>query len=88
MTLALARGSNGAGSSSRAIARRLLAGLDVLAMPSEYESFGLSAAEAMLHGVPVLVSERTGIAEVIARHGGGRITRPDTTVGRGGDRRA
>jgi glycosyltransferase involved in cell wall biosynthesis len=53
---------------------RLLENLDLLAMPSAFESFGLSAAEAMLHGVPVLVSDRTGIAEVIGRHGGGRIT--------------
>ena len=53
--------------------RRLLDSLDVLAMPSAFESFGLSAAEAMLHGVPVLVSDRTGIAEVIRRQGGGRI---------------
>lgn len=55
-----------------------LAGLDVLAMPSVFESFGMSAAEAMLHGVPVLVSERTGIAEVIRRHGGGEIVAPHT----------
>ncbi len=54
---------------------RFLEDLDLLAMPSSFESFGLSAAEAMLHGVPVLVSERTGIAEVISRHGGGTITR-------------
>ena len=53
---------------------RFLENVDLLAMPSAFESFGLSAAEAMLHGVPVLVSERTGIAEVISRHGGGRIT--------------
>jgi len=59
---------------------RFLEDLDLLAMPSRFESFGLSAAEAMLHGVPVLVSERTGIAEVIARHGGGRIT-PATVPG-------
>lgn len=57
---------------------RLLARLDVLAMPSVFESFGLSAAEAMLEGVPVLVSERTGIAEVIRRRGGGRIAAADT----------
>lgn len=50
--------------------------LDVLAMPSVFESFGMSAAEAMLHGVPVLVSERTGIAEVIRRRGGGDIVAP------------
>lgn len=55
----------------------LLASLDLLAMPSAFESFGLSAAEAMLHGVPVLVSEQTGIAEVIRRHRAGHITPPD-----------
>ncbi len=54
--------------------------LDLLAMPSAFESFGLSAAEAMLHGVPVLVSERTGIAEVITRHGGGWVTKADVTA--------
>jgi len=51
-----------------------LENLDLLTMPSVFESFGLSAAEAMLHGVPVLVSERTGIAEVISPRGGGKIT--------------
>ncbi len=48
--------------------------LDLLAMPSVFESFGMSAAEAMLEGLPVLVSQRTGIAEVIRRHGGGVVT--------------
>lgn len=53
-----------------------LASLDLLAMPSIFESFGMSAAEGMLHGVPVLVTERTGIAEIILRRGGGRIVDP------------
>jgi len=56
---------------------RLLAELDLLAMPSAFESFGLSAAEAMLHGVPVLVSDQTGIAEVIRRHRAGHIATAD-----------
>ncbi len=56
----------------------LLDSLDLLAMPSVFESFGLSAAEAMVRGVPVLVSERTGIAELIGRHGGGKVTKPET----------
>jgi glycosyltransferase involved in cell wall biosynthesis len=55
----------------------LFARLDLLAMPSAFESFGLAAAEAMLEGLPVLVSERTGIAEVIVRHGGGRVIKVD-----------
>lgn len=56
---------------------RFFDGLDLLAMPSTFESFGLSAAEAMLHGLPVLVSDQTGIAEVIRRRGGGRIVGAD-----------
>ena len=46
-------------------------------MPSVFESFGMSAAEAMLHAVPVLVTDRTGIAEVIGRRGGGVVSEPD-----------
>ena len=56
---------------------RLLNTIDLLAMPSDFESFGLSAAEAMAEGVPVLVSERTGIAEVIRRRGGGIVCAAD-----------
>lgn len=55
----------------------LFANLDLLAMPSAFESFGLAAAEAMLYGVPVLVSEQTGVAEVLKRHGAGHITGAD-----------
>jgi glycosyltransferase involved in cell wall biosynthesis len=58
---------------------RLFESLDVLAMPSAFESFGMTAAEAMLHGLPVVVSDRTGIAELVRRRGGGDIVRP--TVG-------
>jgi glycosyltransferase involved in cell wall biosynthesis len=50
--------------------------IDLLAMPSSYESFGMAAAEAMLAGVPLVVSQRTGIAELLARHGGGVVVRP------------
>ena len=51
--------------------------IDVLVMPSTFESFGMSAAEAMLDGVPVIVSELTGIAEVIRRHSAGVVVPPD-----------
>ena len=50
--------------------------IDVLVMPSEYESFGVVAGEALLRGVPAIVSPRTGIAEVITAHGGGIVTQP------------
>ena len=50
--------------------------IDVLVMPSEYESFGVVAAEAMHRGVPAIVSPRTGIAELISSRGGGLIVQP------------
>jgi glycosyltransferase involved in cell wall biosynthesis len=50
--------------------------IDVLVMPSEYESFGVVAGEAMARGVPAIVSPRTGIAELISLHGGGLIAQP------------
>jgi glycosyltransferase involved in cell wall biosynthesis len=62
-------------------------GVDVVVMPSTFESFGMSAAEAMLHGVPVIVSRRTGISELIQRHGGGLIVTPDVPAVAGAIRR-
>ena len=48
---------------------RVLAGLDVLLVPSlGYESFGLVAREAMAGGVPVLVSDRGALAEMMPAH--------------------
>jgi L-malate glycosyltransferase len=46
----------------------LLPQADVFFLPSEYESFGLSALEAMACGVPVLASNTGGLPEVV-RHG-------------------
>ena len=52
--------------------------IDVLVMPSEYECFGMAAAEAIVDGIPVIVSRETGIAEIIEHHGGGQIIEPAT----------
>ncbi len=46
----------------------LLAAADVLLLPSETESFGLVALEAMTSGVPVVASDVGGIPEVV-EHG-------------------
>src|SRR6185437_17182583 len=41
--------------------------IDVLAMPSAYECFGRVAAEAMVHGIPTIVTTTTGVAEIVER---------------------
>jgi glycosyltransferase involved in cell wall biosynthesis len=43
----------------------LLAAADVFLLPSELESFGLSALEAMAAGVPVVGSDAGGLPEVV-----------------------
>ena len=50
--------------------------IDVLAMPSAYECFGMVAAEALACGIPTIVSSNTGIAEIIIRHRAGVVAAP------------
>jgi glycosyltransferase involved in cell wall biosynthesis len=57
--------------------REFLESIDVLVMPSAFESFGVAAAEAIAAGVPVIVSSRTGIAALVERHGCGAVIEPD-----------
>jgi glycosyltransferase involved in cell wall biosynthesis len=51
--------------------------IDVLAMPSVYECYGMVAAEAMANGTPVVVTETTGAAELARASGGGLVTSHD-----------
>lgn len=46
---------------------------DVLAMPSEYEGFGMVAAEAMCAGTPVVVPALSGVAEIVSEFDAGIV---------------
>jgi glycosyltransferase involved in cell wall biosynthesis len=48
----------------------------VLVMPSWFDSFGLVAAEAMASGRPVVVSETSGVSELVKFAKGGRVVPP------------
>jgi len=50
-----------------------LSGLDVLVMPSDFESFGMVAAEAMACRTPVIVPRNSGIADLVSESGGGIV---------------
>ncbi|WP_084293044.1 glycosyltransferase [Bradyrhizobium sp. WSM3983] len=47
--------------------------IDFLVLASEYECFGMAAAEALVRGIPVIVSEKVGIADDVREIGGGFV---------------
>ena len=55
---------------------QFLNSIGLLVVPSEYECFGMVAAEAMSEGTPVLVTPETGVAEVIQRNEAGSVVPP------------
>ena len=46
---------------------------DLFLMPSRYEGFGLTLAEAMAHGVPVLASDVDSLPELLEGYGNGHV---------------
>jgi len=47
--------------------------VDILVTPSDFECFGMSIAEAICFGVPVITTEMTGLSGVIDKYKCGRI---------------
>jgi glycosyltransferase involved in cell wall biosynthesis len=47
--------------------------IDVLVMPSMYECFGVAAIEALAAGVPVVISDKVGTADIVRRHHAGSV---------------
>jgi glycosyltransferase involved in cell wall biosynthesis len=53
-----------------------LADADVFVVPSQSESFGLAAVEALSVGLPTVMTEGVGIASEVARNGAGVVVPP------------
>lgn len=51
--------------------------IDILVLASEYECFGMAAAEALVRGLPVIVSERVGVADDVRKMGAGFVVEGD-----------
>lgn len=51
--------------------------IDFLVMASDYECFGMSAAEALVRGIPVIVNKSVGIADDVREMQGGFIVEGD-----------
>ena len=58
---------------------RVLAGIDVLLVPSTEEPFGRTVIEAMAMGVPVIATDAGGPAEIIRDGVDGLVLPPDAT---------
>lgn len=51
---------------------------DILAQPSESESFGMSSAEAMAMGIPVIVTEGVGVSSIVAKANAGLVIKKNS----------
>ena len=55
--------------------------MDVVIVPSRFEGFGLSAAEAMAMGKPVIASELFGLKELVLHENTGFLFEPESVKG-------
>jgi L-malate glycosyltransferase len=60
----------------RADAASVMKSLDVLAVPSHWEGFGLVAAEALAVGTPVVAAEASSLPEIVRDGAEGRLVPP------------
>jgi len=60
--------------------RPYYAAADCFVLPSRYDPFPNTALEALAMGIPVIVSERSGAAEVLRERGGGFVCPADDTM--------
>jgi len=51
----------------------ILANATLLVLPSASENFGVAVVEAMAAGIPVVVSDGVGIADIVAESGAGVV---------------
>jgi len=61
------------GEASWAVAMQQMARMDVVVVPSRFEGFGLTAAEAMAMGKPVIASRVFGLSEIILNNQNGLL---------------
>ena len=47
---------------------------DIFVLASDNENFGISVAESISRGIPVVISENVGIASFVTKHGAGIVT--------------